>query len=1049
MANIKHFWLYTFGLFVFTSQLYAGCSIAMLKGSYSYQGVIQFESKQCQISGDWMFDGNGGVWVKRRNTDCPELQHIDGVTFRYTLDSNCLGKSGTSGNLQLMDDGRLKLSQKSKDSRIEAIGTFNHPLTQAEAEIIQQGLARQQHILLEKIVSYQQNLAEILFQQNNYQEAKKIYLEIMAIEKKVINDSDIDFYNIYNGIGVLYISLAQYDKAEYYLKKGLDSVLKKYPPTHQNVRWAMSNLADLYITLGQYGNARQLLKRQRCLIVKQDILPIDTHDLANNMMSFGLLYQQQATNTHATDKIQLFEKAKEHYRQALVLIRKTPSDNNGALLSEALYYLADCYQNQKKDKEAEPLYREILDIRRKISLEYGVLYDRTQRNLAGIYRDRGDYAASEDLYQKVLVKQQANYSINPTVAVTLRNMALLQEKKTGYTKALEFVRQSLFIHARISVLAGSINSSNSSTFQNPYMTNNRKNAAGLLVRLLHAEINCNVRQTTNLPEAFQALQLAHGDQRTQSLQQTALRHSSHDPAIQKKVQDLWNQQTLWQDLDKRYVEMLSKPGQESAAIAKDFREKQEAAEQEIEKLDKTLQQDFPAYAQLIHPVPIGVDKVQSLLKSDEALLAYLVDEKASYVFVVRPGQAPVLHKLNSGQHALGNTVNHLREALQNPQQDGLKSFDLKVANGLYNMIFKPLEAELAGVKHIFAVTDGALQQLPLHLLVKTKPPATPDSQHGDYAHADWLAKHYAFSYLPAVHSLAYLRGNRNLRQGSHAKAPFIGFGDPLLKESLVAKANQMSEQFQQLGQFVSLGGDPSATLRELPRVPQTATALKDIASLLGDPTALYLGQLATESQVKQLSDTGRLRQHRIVGFATHALLPDVGESGLVMTPPPKKSGKAADDLTLTSALESGGKDDGYLTASEAAALDLDADWVLLAACKTATLQNTSEGLSQLAKGFFVAGARSVLASQWPVDVSTMQQLTRHLFNDLHENPSLRRAEALQHSMLKVLDRPANDCNWLCKLGLTNNNLSAHPAYWAPFVILGEGGAISAATESVL
>src|SRR5262249_54563799 len=52
-------------------------------------------------------------------------------------------------------------------------------------------------------------------------------------------------------------------------------------------------------------------------------------------------------------------------------------------------------------------------------------------------------------------------------------------------------------------------------------------------------------------------------------------------------------------------------------------------------------------------------------------------------------------------------------------------------------------------------------------------------------------------------------------------------------------------------------------------------------------------------------------------------------------------------------------DDGYLSASEIAALKLDADWIILSACNTAA-GNTegAEALSGLARAFFYAGARA-------------------------------------------------------------------------------------------
>lgn len=89
-----------------------------------------------------------------------------------------------------------------------------------------------------------------------------------------------------------------------------------------------------------------------------------------------------------------------------------------------------------------------------------------------------------------------------------------------------------------------------------------------------------------------------------------------------------------------------------------------------------------------------------------------------------------------------------------------------------------------------------------------------------------------------------------------------------------------------------------------------------------------------------------LADYRVISFATHGLvtgeLKGLPEPALVLTPPAE--GTAADD--------------GLLTASEIAQLDLRADWVVLSACKTAAGgEPGAEGLSGLAKAFFYAGSR--------------------------------------------------------------------------------------------
>lgn len=83
----------------------------------------------------------------------------------------------------------------------------------------------------------------------------------------------------------------------------------------------------------------------------------------------------------------------------------------------------------------------------------------------------------------------------------------------------------------------------------------------------------------------------------------------------------------------------------------------------------------------------------------------------------------------------------------------------------------------------------------------------------------------------------------------------------------------------------------------------------------------------------------------------------------------------------------------------------------------------AEGLSGPAKAFFYAGARSLLVSHWSVaSDSTVAFITR-MFEEAAKGAS--KAEALQRSMLALMQR-------------TDKPYFAHPAFWAPFVVVGEG-----------
>ena len=123
-------------------------------------------------------------------------------------------------------------------------------------------------------------------------------------------------------------------------------------------------------------------------------------------------------------------------------------------------------------------------------------------------------------------------------------------------------------------------------------------------------------------------------------------------------------------------------------------------------------------------------------------------------------------------------------------------------------------------------------------------------------------------------------------------------------------------------------------------------------------------------------------------------------------------------------------DDGLLTASEVAALKLDADWVVLSACNTASGGEAgAEALSGLARAFFYAGARALLVSHWPVDSYAATMLTSRTFAAMRKFRGLGRAEAFRRAMLALSSDDKRP--W-----------AAHPSIWAPFTVVGAGPSCS-------
>ena len=100
--------------------------------------------------------------------------------------------------------------------------------------------------------------------------------------------------------------------------------------------------------------------------------------------------------------------------------------------------------------------------------------------------------------------------------------------------------------------------------------------------------------------------------------------------------------------------------------------------------------------------------------------------------------------------------------------------------------------------------------------------------------------------------------------------------------------------------------------------------------------------------------------------------------------------------------------------------------VILSACNTAgsTGDRGAEAFSGLARAFFYAGARAMLVSHWAVDFNAAVKLVSSISDAMAKDARVGRAEALRRAMLALIDN--------------GQPHEAHPAYWAPFVVVGEG-----------
>ncbi len=346
----------------------------------------------------------------------------------------------------------------------------------------------------------------------------------------------------------------------------------------------------------------------------------------------------------------------------------------------------------------------------------------------------------------------------------------------------------------------------------------------------------------------------------------------------------------------------------------------------------------------------------------------------------------------------------------------MPAFDTTLANQLYDALLKPVEPGWKGAQTLFVVADGALAQLPLGVLV-TQPTPRPADAAGQpmfagYKTVPWLAREVAITQLPAASSLATLRA---LPAASASRKAFIGFGDPVFGSRQVADTGGLTLRGVRLAMrsIPKVERADTAELAMLPRLPDTADEVRSIARALNaDPERdVFVGSAATERTVKAM-----LGDRRVVVFATHGLVPG------------DLDGLTQPALALTSP-QAGGDGDGLLTMDEVLGLKLDADWVVLSACNSAAGDGAgAEAISGLGRAFFYAGARALLVSNWPVETTSARALTTDVFKRQAQNPGLGRAEALRQAELALIDGPG-----------APQFSYAHPIFWAPFSLVGDGG----------
>jgi len=180
-----------------------------------------------------------------------------------------------------------------------------------------------------------------------YAEAEPLYVQALALSKKLLGEEHPDVATSLNNLAGLYYSQGRYAEAEPLFAQALALTKKLLGEEHPDVAGSVNNLAELYRVQGRYAEAEPLYVQ--ALALWQKLLGEEHPNVATSMNNLALLYRAQRRYTEAEPV----------FVQTLALRKKLLGEAHPDV-AQSLNNLAFLYHAQGRYAEAEPLYVQAL-----------------------------------------------------------------------------------------------------------------------------------------------------------------------------------------------------------------------------------------------------------------------------------------------------------------------------------------------------------------------------------------------------------------------------------------------------------------------------------------------------------------------------------------------------------------------------------------------------------------------------------------------------------------------------------------------------------------
>ncbi|WOD39786.1 CHAT domain-containing protein [Nodosilinea sp. E11] len=837
------------------------------------------------------------------------------------------------------------------------------------------------------------NIGDVYGNLGQYEQAVTYYIDALAL-RRATNDLRGEGITL-NKIGVIYRNLGQYEQALTYYTDALAISRSLGDRTGEGT--VLNNIGVVYRALGRYERA--LGYYTEALAIRQEIP--DRAGEGETLSNIGVVYsnlgQHEQSLTYYTNALAIYQDIDDRKQQGTIITNIGASYLHLKQYEQALTHYTDAlaifqdlgdhngasttlngiggvYQYLGRYEEALTYYTDALGIRQDIGDRSGE--STTLNNIAAVYYAQGQYNQALDTYTDALAVAQ-EIGKRSGEGTTLNNIGRVLEALDEPELALVFYKQSVNVRESIRGDIRGLDIALQQSFTETVADTYRRLADLLL-------------QQNRILEAQRVLDLLKVQELDDSLRGV---RSSADTA---------SGVTFWQietDLLALYQQVIADGDELAQLQAADYDNLSPEQQQRLATLrqrNADVQSRFitfldrPEVRQLLAQIRqdtegqnLEIERQHRALQNNlralpqkTALLYPLILSDRLELVVVTADGPPLRYPIAVTGTELNRAIVAFGQALKDPSSD-----IQPLAQQLYTWLVAPLEAQLAqiGMESLLYAPDGALRYVPLAAL-----------HDGE----QYLAERFSISHITAASLTNFDRrpeGQRRLLAAACAECSFT----------------------------VNVG-DRAFVFADL---PYTETEVNGLAKQVPN-TRVLLNQGFNRRELEN-----RLGNYSIIHLATH---------GAVVENQPSQS-----FLVLGS-----GETVTLETIRNSWSLS-HAELVVLSACETAVgSPELGSGVEILGLGHQIqeAGAQGVLASLWKVSDQGTQILITAFYDALAQG--MTKTESLQAAQQALItgdlsavggDRATIDViSTQTGQPLTPGGNLAHPYYWAPFILIGNG-----------